>query len=183
MLSRRRRSSERGQTLILAIAFLGMFGLLAAAVLGFASGVQTQRGLTEKTAATDSVAEGSAQFAIADTGIQGCGTVTSGTMKFASGDVLSYTAGASACTHSSSTVPGQGCGLCVLNVDNVATPVDVQKGKWTVPEEIDVNGSVKEKSICSGTCPPSNGLIGLYGSGASCNACSPAPVALTTKVL
>lgn len=183
MLKRQRRSAERGQTLILAIAFLAMFGLLAAAVLGFASGVQTQRGLTENTAAADSVAEGSAQFAIADTGIQGCGTVTSGTMKFASGDVLAYTAGASACTHTSSTIPGQGCGLCVLNFNNVATPIDVLKGNWTVPGEIDVNGSIKAQSICSGTCPPSNGLIGLFGSGATCSSCSPAKVALANKVL
>jgi hypothetical protein len=156
-----------------------MFGLFAAAVLTFASGVQTQRGLTEKTASSDSAAEGSAQFAIADTAVQGCGTVTSGTMKFASGDALSYAAGAGACSASSSTAPEQDCGLCVLNYENVTTPLSVQKGQWTVPGEVDVNGSISLKTITSGS------RIGLFGAGAKCaTTCTPTPVtALISKVL
>ena len=192
---RRRRSSERGQTLILAIAFLAMFGLLGAAVLSFASGVQKQRVSTEATAASNSVADGSAQFAIADTGVQGCGTVISGTMKFASGDTLSYGPNAAgACNSSTSTAPGENCGLCVLNYANcppgatpaqcTGTPISVHKGDWTDPGEIDVNGSISVDSICSGTCPPNNGRIGLYGSGASCGStCSPGNVVLSNQVL
>jgi hypothetical protein len=194
VLTRHRRSSERGQTLILALAFLAMFGVFAAAILTFASGVQIQRGLTEKTAATNSVLEGSAQFAIADTGIQGCGTVGSGTMHFASGDNLSYTAGAGACSSSSTSTPGQDCGLCVLNQANcppgrspalcTGTPINVGKGNWTVPGEVDVNGSVSLPSLCSGTCPAgTGGRIGLYGTTATCGSCTPANTHLSTQVL
>jgi hypothetical protein len=173
------RHFERGQTLIAAVAFLGMFGLFAAAVLAFASGVQKQRALTEATAAIDSVAEGSAQFAAADTGVQGCGTITSGTMKFASGDTLSFTAGAIPCSPSSSNAPGQNCGLCVLNYANcppgssasacTGTPISAP-GDWIVPGEVGVNGSVSLNTLSSIT-----GRIGLYGSATTCTTtCSPA---------
>ena len=172
MLTRGRRSGERGQTLILALAFLAMFALFSAAILTFASGVQTQRGLTETSASIDSVAEGSAQFAIADTGVQGCGTVSSGTMTFASGDTLSYNAANGACLPSPANLPGQNCGLCVLNQNNVATPLSVQKGDWTVPGEINVNGKISVVSVASGSS------IGLFGSGDSCGTiCGPASAA------
>jgi hypothetical protein len=177
----RRHPGERGQTLVLAIAFLGMFGLFAAAVLGFASTVQGQRGPTERTAAVDSVTEGSAQFAMSDTDLQGCGTVSSGTMKFppaagqTTGDTLSY-ANVS-CGSSSSTAPGQNCSLCVLNFPSDSKPVNVAKGNWTIPGEVDVNGSISVKSITSGT------RIGQYPAGSTCgDSCSPAPTVLTSQV-
>ena len=176
--ARRRHRGERGQTLALAIAFLGFFGVFAASVLGFASQVQSQRGLTEKTAAIDSVTQGSAQFAISDTGVQGCGITLSGTMKFSSSDTLSYTAGAGDCTSSVTSAPGQNCGLCVLNFQNDKTPLSVQKGAWTVPGEVDVNGSIQVTSITSGL------RIGLYGAGATCGTlCTPGAVALSGRVL
>lgn len=177
MLRRRRHQGEQGQTLALAVAFLGFFGIFAAAVLGFAGQVQSQRNLTEKTATIDAVAQGSGQFAIADTGIQACGTVSSGTMKFASGATLSYTAGAGACQSSSSSAPGQNCGLCVLNIGNVGTPVNVHKGNWTTPGEADVNGSVDVTSMTAGV------RIGLYGAGASCSGCVTPVVTLPSKVV
>src|ERR1700680_547487 len=98
----RRRRSERGQALVLAVAFLGMFGLFAASVLGFATTVQQQRSATEKTATVDAVAEGSAQFAVSDTTTNGCGS-RSGTLAFpanaamgqtTTGDLLKYSSSA-----------------------------------------------------------------------------------------
>ena len=166
--------------LILAIAFLGMFALLAAGVLSFASGVQHQRTSTEATASIDSATEGAAQFAMADTGVQGCGVAQTGTMNFPSRS-LSYDATATgACNPSSSGGGGggvgQNCGLCVLNIGNTtATPVDVHKGNWNVPGEVDVNGGVNVQSLTAGA-------IGLFGS-TSCNGCSVSPVSLSQSVL
>lgn len=183
---RGRRPGERGQTLVLAIAFVALFAASAVAVLNFGSATEHQRGSTEGTAAIDSVSEGAAQFALADTGVQGCGVVSQGTMKFPSGDLVSYQAPAGACSSSTSTSSGQNCGLCVLNYAGVATPISVDKGSWKVPGEVDVNGSVKLDALCSGsaTCPPGNGRIGLFGAGSTCKTtCNPAPVALANKVL
>src|SRR5258708_7738643 len=133
--------------LALAVAFLGMFGLLTAAILYFATTVQKQRSLTEATATSDAVTDGSAQFAMADTGVQGCGTVVAGTMRFASGDILSYAAGSGACTASTTTTHGQDCSLCVLNQSNVSVPLNIQKGTWTVPGEVDANGSISAPAL------------------------------------
>jgi len=163
---------------VLAVAFLGMFGLLAAAVLAFASTVESQRASTERTAKIDSIAEGAAQFAVADTGVQACGTVGSGTMTFPSGDTLSYSAPAGSCGSTTSSSPGQNCSLCVLNYQASSTPVSVQKGDWSAPGEIDVNGSMNVQSVSSGT------RIGLHGAGASCgSSCAPSPVSLTNPVV
>lgn len=178
MVKLRRRSNERGQTLILAMLFLAFFGLFATAVLGFASTTELQRGSTERTAAIDSVAEGAAQFALADTGVQGCGVVSGGTMNFPSGDKVSFSAPTGSCGSSTTTAPGQNCGLCILDYAGVKTPLSVQKGSWTVPGEVDVNGSVSVIKITSGV------RIGLYGSGATCGAtCSPPKVSLTNRVV
>jgi hypothetical protein len=185
-MARNKRSGEHGQTLVLAIAFLAFFGLIAAAVLTFASSTERQRGSTELTATNDSVADGAAQFALADTGVEGCGIAGGGTMKFPAGDVVSYQAPGGSCSSSTSTASGQNCGLCVLNFEGVTTPLSVLKGSWLVPGEIDVNGSVSVVSICSGPapCPPAKGRIGLHGSGAKCKTtCSPAPVALSSPVI
>jgi hypothetical protein len=179
----RRRSSERGQTLVLAVVFLAFFGLFAAAVLGFASVTQSQRAMTEKTASTDSIADGSAQFAMADTGVQGCTAgLTGGTMKFPAGggttDTLTYSTSGGACHSSTISAPGQNCGLCVLNYSGLSSPIDIDKGQWTVPGEIDVNGSINVSTIQSGV------RIGLFGSGTSCgNTCTPGAVSLASRVL
>jgi hypothetical protein len=178
MLMRRRRSGERGQTLVLAVVFLAFFGLFAAAVLTFASVTQSQRAMTEKTASVNSIADGSAQFAMSDTGVQGCSSgLTGGTMKFPAGgntiDTLTYSTSGSACHSSTTSAPGQNCALCVLGT---GTPISVHKGDWTVPGEVDVNGSVDLNSLTSGV------RIGLFGAGASCSNCTPAAVSLARQV-
>jgi hypothetical protein len=57
-------------------------------------------------------------------------------------------------------------------------PLTVQKGSWTVPGEVGVNGGVKVVKITSGV------RIGLYGGGTTCSAtCIPAKVSLTNRIV
>jgi hypothetical protein len=149
--------------------FMALFAVFATAVLGLATTTEQQRGSTESTSAIDSVAEGAAQFALADTGVQGCGVIGTGTMNFASGDRLSFSVPPGSCGSSTITAPGQNCGLCVLNYEGVSTPLSVQKGSWNVPGEVDVNGSIKVVKLTSGT------RIGWFGSGTTCTATCTAP--------
>jgi hypothetical protein len=65
-----------------------------------------------------------------------------------------------------------------LNFESVPIPLDVQKGSWTVPGEVGVNGTVKVVKITSGTS------IGLYGSGTTCGAtCIPSKVSLANRIV
>ena len=188
MLARRQRRSEEGQTLILAVAFLALFSVFAASVLNFASAVQAQRSSTERTALIDSVTEGSAQFALAATGVQLC-TLNStpglqgGTMNFQSGDVLKFSVPANSCTVSSTTVPGENCSLCILATDGLS----VHNVALSVQGEADLNGdaSVSGSSSSPGTFTAGQGIY-LFGSGASCGGshgtCSPPPSPLPTQV-
>src|ERR1700686_2629661 len=66
--SRRRRAGERGQSLILAIAFIAFFGVVVVSVLGLGDVTALQHVHTESTAASDSSAEGGAAYAAADAG-------------------------------------------------------------------------------------------------------------------
>lgn len=63
---RRRRTDERGQALILALGFIGLFALLVLATLNFAGVATLQHQHTEVTAQTDAAGEGGAAFAAAD---------------------------------------------------------------------------------------------------------------------
>ncbi len=182
MLMRHRRA-EDGQALLMAIGFLAFLGIIAAVVVNLWSATEAQRGSTERTAARDSVAEGSAQFALADTGSQGCGTVSGGTMHFAAttngpADTLTYTvpAGTTGCGSSSSSSNANGfpCALCLLNSPSSPTSTQVlSSGKQSlvVSGEIDSNGSI------SG--PVAATKIGL-APGATCSSCSPT-TALSTR--
>jgi hypothetical protein len=173
----------------MALVFLALFALVAGSVLTMAGTVEFQRGSTEKTAATDSVAEGSAQFALADTRSQPCGAVNSGTMTFPStirADTVSF--GVTNCTASTSTnnASGTSCELCILDSGSPpqqttpALSVGPNSKILTVNGELDSNGSIAGPGSVKATGP--NGKIGLYkyGSvgGATCAACTPAPTAL-----
>ena len=180
MLRRDRRAAERGQTLIFALAFLAFFGLVAASVLTFGSTVESQRASTERTAARDSVAEGSAQFALGDTRGQPCGTVSSGTLQFPStiqADKLTY--GSVGCQHSSAggIAPGSACVLCLLN----SSPPSAGKEVLTTERGLTVNGEVDANGSISGgvTATGPNARVGLL-TGASCGSCSPNATTLPT---
>ncbi len=125
MLIRHRRRGERGQTLVLALAFLAVFALLSMAVLQLAKAVDSQRVSTENTAAADSVVEGSAQLALADSNASNCSTVSGGSLTFPStirADTLQYAvpSGSTGCGTSSTGgyEPGSRCQLCLLNTPN-----------------------------------------------------------------
>lgn len=64
--ARRRRTGQRGQTLILALAFIGFFGFVVVSVLRFADVAALQHVHTEATQSTDSSVEGGAAYAAAD---------------------------------------------------------------------------------------------------------------------
>jgi hypothetical protein len=194
MLRRPRRRDERGQTLALALVFVVFFAVLSVAVVALARAVDSQHESTERTAAVDSVAEGSAQFAMADAGSQGCGPTASGSgmLNFPSvgaggirADTLTYSfpAGSSGCTVSSTggNGPGSGCVLCVLNTapdtsspayDPTRTVLTANKNGLNVMGEIDTNGTATG-SVTS-TKP-----IGLLA-GADCPSCHPSTTTLTT---
>ena len=180
MLSGDRRAAERGQTLVLAMAFLAFFGLVAVSVLKFASGVEVQRTSTELTAGRDSVAEGSAQFALGDTRGQPCGTVSKGTLQFPStiqAATLSY--GSVGCQHSSAggIAPGSACVLCLLN----SPPPSAGKDVLTTEQGLTVNGEVDANGSISGgvTATGPNARVALL-SGATCGSCSPNATTLPT---
>jgi hypothetical protein len=196
MLRRRARAGERGQTLILALSFLAFFALVAASVLSLASAVESQRGSTEKTAAIDSVAEGSGQFAMSDSGYQPCGATSpggNGTVNFPAtirADTLTYTipAGSAGCTTSSigGNAAGTTCELCILNSSpNSSTPAyglttpafSTNKG-ITVAGEIDSNGNISGTVTSTGTSKK----IGLWQN-ATCSSCTPSPTHLATPFL
>lgn len=169
----------------MAIAFLALFSLAAAAVLNFGSVTEAQRGSTEKTAAIDAVAEGSAQFALDDTRSQACGTVSGGTMEFppASGggiqaSTLTYSvpSGSAGCVAqaTSRNAVGNSCSLCLLNSPNGNPSATVLSlgphSPLAVTGEVDANGSVAGNALTAGA-------VGLVA-GASCSSCSPAPSTL-----
>lgn len=174
MLNHRRRSSERGQTLILAVAFLAYFAVFTAAVLAFASTVESQRHATERTASQNSLADGSAQFALSDTGLKPCGTVTGGSMSFGS-DSLAFAVppsnGCVASSASNATKPGSACVVCILNSTPINPQTKVLNGDVSVNGEVDVNGSV------SGSVNATK--IGLL-TGGTCSSCNPAAQPLMT---
>ncbi|MEO8899614.1 MAG: hypothetical protein ABI473_13175 [Candidatus Dormibacter sp.] len=179
MLRRDRRAAERGQTLIFALAFLAFFGLVAASVLAFGSVVESQRVSTERTAGRDSVAEGSAQFALGDTRGQACG-ISNGTLQFPStiqADKLTY--GSVDCQHSSGggIAPGSACVLCLLNSSppNAGRNVLTADGGLTVNGEVDANGSISGGVTSTGP----GARVGLL-TGARCDSCSPTATTLRT---
>ena len=177
---RRRHARERGQTLIMSLAFLALFALFAATVLGFASVTEAQRGSNERTATLDAVAQGAAQFAVADTGILGCGTVSGGTLAFASGAVLSYSVPTQGgCGYSTVGVPpGRDCELCLLGPGAAPDGDDTVLSTGTavvVNGEIDGNGKVT--GLGPVTSVGANARIALLNP-VCAQVCTPSPITL-----
>lgn len=168
MLKRRTRHAQRGQTLVMALGFMALFGLLAAAVLRFASVTEAQRVATEQSAAAKALAEGSAQFALADTGLQPCGSTTGGTLTFpaaggSGSDTLTYQSPQGSCVGiPAGDAPGRDCLLCILDSGGGYTEAPI-----SVHGEIDTDSSITGSGSVTAT-----GGIGLYDN-ASCAKCSP----------
>jgi len=182
VLSRRARQTERGQTLVLSLAFLALFGLFAVSVLRFAGITEAQRMSTERTAAANAVADGAAQFALADTNRLGCGTVSAGTMSFASGDTLSYSVPPGGCVGSSAgDTPGQDCVLCLLNSesDSEDGQPDPNRDVLNVDTALKVSGEIDSNGSKSGIGAVAGGRL-VFLNGASCAGCAPAPTSVNS---
>jgi hypothetical protein len=189
--TRRQRSGERGQTLILALAFIAFFGLLISSVLSFGGVVALQHTHTEATASKDGLAEGGAAFAAADAVLSGLPcppppTKTIGQLTMQSGDVARYTVETCYPFNTQTLGGGPGhCLLCVLNQTPVArgtAPVpgtfvlSSTKGISTTGGDDYINGS-----IAAGTQLTANPLSSAHvrvwsGANTSGCVCTPAQV-------
>jgi len=115
----RRRARERGQTVILALAFIAFFGVVVVSVLRFADTTGMQHVRTEATASSDSSAEGGAAYAAANAArtdlVPTCSDTA--TLAMQSGDTVGYTV--RDCNPGNTTTIGSGaagyCLLCILN--------------------------------------------------------------------
>ena len=205
---RETRRNERGQALVLALAFIAFFGLVVGAVLNYAGATGLQHANTESTAGSDSRVEGGAAYAAADANrvnttppgqslpaidCIGQGN-TSGTLTMGDGSSVSYQT--QNCNPGGSSsgggLPGTPCILCVLN--NVATPfmasnvVLTDNQALSVSGEIDVNGSVaslpKESIQSLGNPPffaPAFNIMGTCHETPSQN-CTPVPTVYTHAI-
>ena len=125
MLSRsRRHSSERGQVLVLALAFIAFFGLTITALLKFADVTALEHIHAESTARVDASAEGGAALVSSDasrTDIASswkCDGTDTGTLTMAdpTNSKVSYTVpDCNPGNTTSTTSTGANCLLCVLN--------------------------------------------------------------------
>jgi hypothetical protein len=190
--SRRQRSGERGQALILALAFIAFFGLLISSILSFAGVTALQHTHTEATATKDGLAEGGAAFAAADavhSGFPcqpGITPGTTGQLTMQSGHVANYRVEKCYPFNTQTLGGGPGhCLLCVLNQTPVSpgtTPapgtvvLSASKGISTTGGDDYINGS-----IAAGTQLAANPLSSAHvrvwtGANTSGCACTPAPV-------
>ncbi len=192
-----RRAGERGQSLILAIAFIAFFGLVVVSVLGVGSLTELQHVQTELTATSDSSAEGGAAYAAADAGRNQndlsltCAPGDGGQLIMqpkpgATPDSVGYTV--NACnpgqTQSTGGGPGINCLLCILNLSRSPTAPTAQvlnllcaqctgADVTTTGGDDYINGSVTSRSTL--TAGPSDAHVRLLSGAGLCSGCSPTP--------
>lgn len=192
MLSKtyRHRSGERGQVLVLALAFIAAFALLVGAVLSFGGVTGLQHMHTEATAANDGLAEGGAAYAAADAVRSdiplACAAGSTGQITMQSGDVAKYTV--QDCNPGNSNVgtgstPGH-CLLCILNETpgaptSVACPIacvlNSASGITTTGGDDYINGSITSGS--SLTANPTTAHVRMVtGATAPAGCCTPSSI-------
>lgn len=192
--SRRARDGERGQTLVMALAFIVFFGVVAVAVLRVAEVPGLQHVRTEATASNDAYAEGGAALAAADASRSDlsltCAVNNTAQVTMQSTDTAKYTV--NQCNPgltgggSPGTGPGANCILCILNLNPSPTNptsavLSTQCGHCSGPDlatsggDIYVNGSIGNHSVITATASTGSAHIRVLsgGSGALCT-CSPA---------
>jgi hypothetical protein len=192
----RDRVGERGQTLILALAFIAFFGLVVVAVLRFADATGLQHVHTEATASSDSSAEGGAAYAaaIAASTTPACPS-TGNTLTMQSGDTVGYTV--NDCNSNTSTLGGPGghCLLCILNetaASNVLTIAIAQCkgnsfcGLKTIGGDDYINGGITGSlTACSNpplSCPGNAHIrVILPASNYAGCVCNPSPTTYPQK--
>jgi hypothetical protein len=160
----RRRRGEEGQVLVMALAFIALFAAASVAVLNYASRTQSQKQHSEVTAQTDSLAEGGAIFALADSnrGDSSCASGNSGILTMQSNDKVQYSTVNCASATSGSSSLAASCTLCLLGTaDNT---LSAAKAPMAVTGTVAINGGVSLSngspltSTAVGTTP---GFIGL----------------------
>lgn len=200
MSAHRRRRNERGQTLVLALAFIAFFGVVIVAVLRVGEVTGLQHVQTEATALKDGTTEGGAAYAAADAGRTDvgltCAPGNSGQLTMQAGQggaqssvdylVKQCNPGLTG-VGGTGTGPGQNCILCVLNVTSglaTTTVVSLACAQCTsTPDlttsggDIYVNGSISSGSSMTATATAPNTPHIRFLSGASYAGCvcSPAP--------
>jgi hypothetical protein len=188
--SHRRRSGERGQVLVLALAFIAAFALLVGAVLSFGGVTGLQHMHTEATAAKDGLAEGGAAYAAADAVRPdiplACAAGSTGQLTMQSGDVAKYTV--QDCNPGNSNV-GTGsstghCLLCILNETPIppATSVSPSTSVLNSPSGITttggddyINGSIASGSSLTAN-PASAHVRMVTGATAPALCCTPSTI-------
>ena len=161
----RRRRGESGQVLLMALAFIALFAAASVAVLTYASRTQSQKQHSEVTAQTDSLAEGGADFALADNnrGDSSCDSGNSGTLTMQSGDKVNYSTVKCATVTAGSSSLASNCTLCLLGTaDNT---LYANKAPVTVTGTVAINGGASLNtgspltSLQVGSTPPFIGMV------------------------
>jgi hypothetical protein len=191
MLRRASRDAERGQVLIMAIAFLALVAVITVAVLNLADAAALQHVHTEATAVRDSSAEGGAAYANVDAarGNLNCTPGSTGQLKMTNGNAVGYTI--NNCNPGNTLVLGGGghCLLCILNKTPVppatttsptTSVVSAAKGITTSGGDDYINGTIAGGTQLTATASPGPAsirqLIGANPSGCVGCVLSPLPV-------
>lgn len=199
---RGRHASERGQTLILALAFIAFFSLVVGSVLGVADLSGLQHLHTEATASSDSLAEGGAAYAAADAGrldLSLTCAANQGRLTMQGGDAVQYTV--RMCQGPAGGAgdkgPGTNCVLCILNkFGTPATPVLQATcarcgaaAVQTTGGDVYVNGSIGSSQVPTSltalatASPVSYAHIRmLYGANATHCTCTPTATAYAPAI-
>ena len=155
LIRHRRRRDERGQVLVLALAFLAFFSIVTVATFGFIDTALLQHPLSERTAARDALAEGAASYAVstvasnstvaAGGAAPSCAGPSTGTASWnpeaGVSETLTYTVNSCIPNYLNSN-PGGNCVLCILGTDPAAVRFTNGNSMVNVRGEIDVNGGV-----------------------------------------
>jgi hypothetical protein len=188
---RRRRTSEEGQTLILALAFIAFFGIVIRSILGLADVTALQQVHTEATASNDALAEGGAALGAADAGNTKVGLTclpkNSGSLTMQSGDMVGYTVNGCnpARTQSLGSGPGQNCLLCVLNTIPGAPALNMGCDECdlvTRGGDDYINGSIAQGGSLTAT-PAGARILVLQGASVSNSCCNPSPLAYAPAIV
>lgn len=144
MLSRpgRRRQAERGQALLIALAFIVFFGLIATATLNYAGVTGLQQSQTERVASADAPAEGGALLAMNDAQrANGCPASSAGSMTMrTTGDTVDYQVQTCSPGTPSNQTRASYCLLCLLGPASTGTTLSTDQGDLSVSGPIAVNG-------------------------------------------
>lgn len=173
--SSQRRRGERGQALLMALAFVAFFGLTIASLLGVADLTGVQHVQTEATASRDSLAEGGGAYAAADAArtdiALSCAPNSTGMLTMQGGDQANYTV--NTCSGSGgpgSGGPGSTCLLCILNIAGSASPTTpvlqaqcaqcTGTALLTTGGDVYVNGTIGSSSVQTSLCAGLDGGSG-----------------------